>query len=148
MTDDAPLPPRPRRRAVTPVGAAAGAVLIGALGFLGGVELQKSRASTAAPSFPRLGGFQPGGGQQPQAQADATIGEVASVDGAAFYVTDQTGNTVKVKTSKRSTVTRSALAEADEIHPGDTVIVTGETAASGTVVASSVIATASNAGAR
>jgi hypothetical protein len=146
MTDDEPLPPRPRRRTFTPIGGVAGAVLIAALGFLGGVQVEKSRGGTssgAAPSFARGGfGGQQGGGQQ---QADATIGEVASVDDKSFYVTDQTGNKVKVKTNKQSKVTRSAVAGADEIHPGDTVVVTGETAASGTVVASSVVATASNA---
>ena len=41
----------------------------------------------------------------------------------------------------------SAKAKATEIHPGDTVIVQGETAASGTVGASTIRATASNAGA-
>src|SRR3954454_18241753 len=44
------------------------------------------------------------------------------------------------------TVTRTAKAKASEIHPGDTVIVQGETASSGTVVASTIRATASNAG--
>jgi hypothetical protein len=143
MTDDEPLPPRARRKTVTPAGTALGAVL-------GGVQVQKSRGDTATTTG-NFGGFgQRGtgtGGQQPgaQQQTDATIGQVATVHGKTFYVSDQSGNKVKVKTNQQSKVTRSAVAGADEIHPGDTVIVQGAKADSGTVTASSVVATASNA---
>ena len=67
MTDDEPLPPRPRT--FTPAGVVAGAVLIAALGFLGGVELQKSRGTSSAAATPN--GARGGGQQQ---QVDATIG--------------------------------------------------------------------------
>ena len=40
------LPPRRRRRLVTPASAALAAVLIGALGFIAGVEVQKGQADT------------------------------------------------------------------------------------------------------
>jgi Domain of unknown function (DUF5666) len=146
--DEAPLPPRPRRRAITPAGAICGAVLIAALGFLGGVQVQKSSGSSSS-ALPGAGGFQraggAGGGQQQQ-QSDATVGQVSSVDGKSFYVIDQSGATVKVTTNQQSKVTRSAKAKPSAIHPGDTVIVQGRTANSGTVVASTVVATASNAG--
>jgi hypothetical protein len=153
MTDDQSLPPRPRRRSLTPAGAVLGAVALAAAGFAGGVQVQKSRADGSTPATGRFAGFGQrgvtGAGQQQAAaggrQVDATIGQVASVHGQTFYVSDQSGNKIKVKTNKQSKVTRSAVSDADAIHPGDTVIVQGSTAASGTVTASSVVATASNA---
>ncbi len=154
------LPRRERRRLVTPVGIAAAVVVIAALGFLGGVEVQKSRGASTptgrlaggAGGFPGAGARTgaPGaaggaGGGGAAQQTNATVGEVSSVDGKTIYVDDATGNTVKVKLAKGGKVTRTAVTGASSIHPGDTVIVQGEAASSGTVVASSIRATASNA---
>ena len=149
------LPRRERRRLATPAGIAAGVVAIAALGFLGGVQVQKSRGSSTPASGRLAGGFPgaagartgggaggAGGGQQ---QAGATAGQVSSVDGTTIYVDESTGNTVKVTLGKDGKVTRTAVAGASAIHPGDTVVVQGEAASSGTVVASSIRATASNA---
>jgi hypothetical protein len=148
------LPRRERRRLVTPAGIAAGVVAIAALGFLGGVQVQKSRGSSTPASGRLAGGFPGaagartggggagGGGQQ---QAGATAGQVSSVDGTTIYVDESTGNTVKVKLGKGGKVTRTAVSGASAIHPGDTVVVQGEAASSGTVLASSIRATASNA---
>ncbi|HEY6889230.1 MAG TPA: hypothetical protein VI300_15660, partial [Solirubrobacter sp.] len=72
-------------------------------------------------------------------------GQVSSVDGKTLYVDDASGNTVRVRLAKGGSVTRTAKADPTAIHPGDTVIVQGETASSGTVVASTIRATASNA---
>src|SRR5262249_34904675 len=149
--DEAPLPPRPRRRAITPAGAICGAVLIAALGFLAGVQVQKSSGDANTPAFPTgfqragAGGGAGGAGQQQQGQSAPPVGTVRSVKGKSFYVVDQSGATVKVTTNDESKVTRSAKATASATHPGDTVIVQGRTADSGTVVASTVVATASNA---
>ncbi len=148
MTDDdvlaEPLPVRSRGRMLTGAGAVCGAVAIGALGFLGGVHVQKAQGGTTPP---RMGGAFAGGGfPQAQQPSDATTGEVKSVDGATFYVEDAGGNTIRVRAGSKAKVSRNAVADAGEIHPGDTVVVTGRTADSGTVVATSVVATASNAG--
>ena len=59
-------------------------------------------------------------------------------------VEDASGNTIRVRAGKKAKVSRSVLADAGDIHPGDTVVVTGRTADSGTLVATSVVATASN----
>ena len=139
------LPRRERRKLVTPTAAVAAAVAIAALGFAGGVQVQKSSGSEA-PAGRQPGAF-PGGGQQQRQQAsDATVGEVSGVDGSTIYVDDASGNTIRVKIAKGGVLTRTAVEDADEIHPGDTVVVQGETRESGTVVASSIRATASNAG--
>jgi hypothetical protein len=139
------LPRRPRRKLATPLTATLAAALIAALGFIGGVQVQKSSADAAparaAGGFSRAGGFTPGGG----GNSDATVGTVANVDGKTLYVTDSSGSTIRVKTSSNSKVTRTAVSEVGEVHPGDTVIVQGEKSSSGTVTATSVTATAKNA---
>ena len=137
------LPRRPRRKLVTPLTATLAAVLIAALGFIGGVQVQKSSAD--APSgggggFARGGGFSPTGGS-----SDATVGTVANVDGKTLYVTDSSGATIRVKTTSNSKIARTAVAKVGAVHPGDTVIVQGTKASSGTVKATSVTATAKNA---
>ena len=139
MTDDAPLPPRPRRRTVTPVGAVLGAVLIAALGFLGGVagaEVARPTSSGDRRGASRAAASRRRHRQPAAASSRSTPRSARSRASTAttFYVTDQSGNKVKVKTNKQSKVTRSAVADADEIHPGDTVIVQGTKAASGTVI--------------
>ena len=126
------LPRRERRRLVTPVGIAAAAVVIAALGFLGGVQVQKSRGGPHADRpLRRRGGF-PGAGAAPALRArrrrgrrrraaqqtDATVGEVSSVDGKTIYVDDATGNTVKVKLAKGGKVTRTAVTARERDPPG------------------------------
>jgi hypothetical protein len=148
MSDE--LPRRPRRKLVTPLTASLAAALIAALGFIGGVQVQKSSADTpsAGGGLNRSrAGFTPpsGGGGIGGASSDATVGSVANVDGKTLYVTDSDGNTVKVKTNSQSKVTRTAVSKATEVHPGDTVVVQGTKSSSGTVTATSVTATAKNA---
>ena len=139
------LPRRPRRKLVTPLTATLAAVLIAALGFVGGVQVQKSSADTPSGGFARgggaTGGFSPTGGS-----SDATVGTVANVDGKTLYVTDSSGATIRVKTTSNSKIARTAVAKVGAVHPGDTVIIQGTKASSGTVKATSVTATAKNAG--
>ena len=157
-----PLPARPRRKLMTPVGGVAGAVLIAACGFIGGVQVEKKRSTnasgTGANAFARFGGGTgaaggtgrtgtgtgAGGGTGQTVAAgrtgagggfgaggtgsDATVGSVSSVDGKTFYVALSSGDKVRVKTNQQSKVTRTAVAGATEIHPGDTVIVQGTAA--------------------
>jgi hypothetical protein len=140
------LPRRPRRRLVTPVTAVLTAVLIAALGFIGGVKVQKAQGTGTggtgrAAAFAR--GF--GGGAGGGGGGGATVGSVASVDGKNFYVKDSSGTTVRVRTTSNSKITRTAVAKVRDVHPGDTVIVQGTTSSGGTVTATSVAATAADA---
>jgi Domain of unknown function (DUF5666) len=157
MTDDEalleePLPTRRRGKILTSTGAVLAAVLIAASGFFAGVQVQKAQSDdTGTRALP--GGFAgaPGrganlpGGREQTGGGGATVGEVSSVDGSTFYVEDANGNTIRVRAGEKAKVSRNAVADADEIHPGDTVVVQGRTADSGTVVATTVSATASNA---
>ena len=150
------LPPRPRRRLVTPLSAALAAVAVAALGFVAGVEVQKAQggtttgsgATSARAAFAgRAGGLpgQAGGGRAGRGGASPTFGTVASKSGRTLYVKDSNGTTVKVKLAGQAKVTRSAAASAKSIHPGDTVIVQGTRSSSGTVTAARVTATSSTA---
>lgn len=155
-TIDPELPRRRRRRLVTPWTAGLAAVLIAALGFVGGVEVQKGQGSSngsgGAPdlraafggSGPPAGFPGPGGGA-PGQEGSGVSGTIASKRGAVLYVTTADGATVKVRTNDNSAITRNAGASARGLYPGDTVLVQGSTAKSGVVTATSVTATAASA---
>ena len=151
--DDEPpadeLPPRPRRRLLTPARGVLAAIILVAAGFIGGVEVQKSQGASAAPTArtaARTGGFARGGfgafGGFGGGGAAPTAGQVANKRGGALYVTTASGGTVKVVTNAGSKLTRTASTSARGIYPGDTVIVTGTKRSDGTVVATRVSATA------
>jgi hypothetical protein len=152
------LPPRPRRRLLTPIPLALLAVLLIAGGFIGGVQVQKGEESSAstggataglASRFAALRGGAPtgagagntatggGAGGGRAGGARPTTGTVAYLAGNIIYVTNPEGNTVKVTTSAATTVTKSVKTKVNGIHPGETVTVTGATSG-GTVSAESI----------
>jgi hypothetical protein len=143
------LPPRPRRRLATRWTVGTSVVLLLALGFIGGVLVQRGRqpaaagpAAAAAAPF-GAGRFGPGAGATGATGGDAPVaGKVSSVDGNTLYVTTNQGTTVKVRTGGSAKVTRTAKSRVGAVHPGDTVVVTGSTAANGTVTAAQITATA------
>ncbi len=152
------LPPRRRRRLVTPAFAVLAAVLIGALGFIGGVEVQKGQADSSAGTTPTGGGAAraglgggAGGGTSGGlagpggARGNATVGTVANKRGSTLYVKDSDGTTIRVKTTSHSKINRTATASAGAIHPGDTVVVQGTKSSSGTITATQINATSSSA---
>ena len=59
------------------------------------------------------------------------------IDGTNVYVTDTSGNTVKVATTG-STISKSAPATVTALAIGDTVIVRGATGSDGTVAATAI----------
>jgi hypothetical protein len=167
------LPPRPRRRLLTPVTGGLAAVLLAAAGFIGGVEVQKHQGGSASPAGAPVagagagaapggaGGFRPGGAAQggPPGAAGGgaagggaagagapTVGTVSSAHGNVLYVKDSSGTTVKVRTTSTSKIVRTAGTSVGAVHPGDTVVVQGSAAKDGTVKATRVSATAAGAG--
>jgi hypothetical protein len=150
------LPPRRRRRLVTPASAVLAAVLVGALGFIGGVEVQKGQAdsststtaSGAGTARAGVGGAAGGGGGggfagPGGARGNATVGTVANKHGSTLYVKDSDGTTIRVTTTSHSKINRTATASAGAIHPGDTVVVQGTKSSSGTITATQINATSS-----
>jgi hypothetical protein len=160
------LPRRPRRKLLrageNPIPLTLLSVLLIACGFIGGVLVEKGQSSSSnsasagglASRFAALrsggAGFARGagggassagafaGGAVAAGGARATIGQVAYLSGHTLYVTDSEGNTVKVKTSVASTVSKTVKSDVKSIHPGETVIVTGATGANGTVSAETI----------
>jgi hypothetical protein len=155
--DDGALPPRARRKLVTPMTAGLAGVLIAAAGFLGGVEVQKGQddgsgaAAAAAGGGGRAAGFAGARGGAAGAGADGagapTFGSVANKQGSTLYVTSADGTTVRVKTNAQSKVTRNAAASPRGIFPGDTVVVQGTKDKAGDLVATQITATSKTAAA-
>ncbi len=155
------LPPRRRRRLVTPASAVLAAVLIAALGFIGGVEVQKGQAdggggaATAggagrpgrAGRRRRRGRCGPGGFAGPGgAQGNATIGSVVNKRGSTLYVKDSDGTTIRVKTTSHSKINRTATRQrAARSIPATPSIVQGTKSSSGTITATQINATSSSA---
>jgi hypothetical protein len=159
------LPRRARRRLLTPIPVALALVLLTACGFIGGVLVEKGQLSPASASaagagassrFAALRGARSGAGATSTSGAarapgspgagfggststgNATVGQVAFIQGATLYVTDTEGTTVKVTTSSSSTVTKTVKTTVKSIHPGETVIVTGVAHAHGAISAESI----------
>jgi hypothetical protein len=75
-----------------------------------------------------------------------TAGTVAYLAGSTLYVTNSEGNTVKVQTSAGTTVNKTVKSTVKDIHPGETVTVTGATGSNGAITAESISAGASGGG--
>jgi hypothetical protein len=158
------LPPRPRRRLLTPIPLALLGGLLIAGGFIGGVQVQKGESSSGSSGGAGAGlpsgfaalrgggpsstgtssGKSPAGGSSggfPGAGAGGsrpTVGTVAYLAGSTLYVTNSEGNTVKVNTSAATSVTKTVKTKVNGIYPGETVTVTGAAGSGGTVSAESV----------
>jgi hypothetical protein len=91
-------------------------------------------ASAAAGLFGRSGEA----GRSSIGGAGVTTGQVAYVSGSTLYVTNAEGNTVKVTTSPASSVTKTVKADVKDIHPGETVLVTGAAGANGSISTESI----------
>jgi hypothetical protein len=164
LDDSDELPPRPRRRLLgaggSPIALALLAVLLVACGFIGGVLVEKgqggsstaSASSGAASLLSRFRALRAGagagasagsahtGGPSPAIAGFArpTAGTVAYLAGHTLYVTTAEGNTVKVTTSPRTSVTKTVKSSVKRIHPGETVTVTGATGANGAIGAEAI----------
>ena len=66
-----------------------------------------------------------------------TFGQVKLIDGDNLYVTNAQGNTVKISAASAQ-ITTSQPGTLNDLKPGETVIVQGQTAKDGTVNATSV----------
>lgn len=152
------LPPRPRRKLLSPVPATLIALLLLAGGFLGGVLVEKGQSSSGTSGgFPaglaalRGGGGgtssssrTPSGGGFPSglfggggAGGGVTTGEVSFVSGNTLYISSGE-NTVKVTAPTGTKVSKTVSTGVNSIHPGDTVIVRGTQGKDGKVTASSI----------
>jgi hypothetical protein len=157
LGDLSALPPRPRRRLLSPAPLALIAVLVLALGFLCGVLVEKGQAGSSssaagaavssrlrgltgsAGGSAGFSGAQGASGSSGGAGgARPTSGTVSFLSGQTLYLTTTGSNTVKVKASAATSVTKTVKSAVNSIHPGETVTITGSTGADGTVEAESI----------
>jgi hypothetical protein len=146
---------RPRRRFFNRRSAALAAVITCAAGFYAGIRVEKgqlssttSAASTSATGARTgtaaaggAGGFAGrfgGGGGAAGGGGTASLGTISSVNGKTIYLTDTTGNTVKVTLSSSTKLTKSLGVSKSSLHPGDSVVIQGVKNSTGTLVATSV----------
>jgi hypothetical protein len=159
-----------------PVALALLGVLLLACGFIGGALVEKGQSNSGssaagggsglAARFAALrGGASSGTSSSTSGGATAarstggafsgsagtgftrpTAGTVAYLAGSTLYVTNSEENTVKVKTSAGTTVTKTVTSSVKDIHPGETVTVIGAAGADGAVTAESISAGSSGGG--
>ena len=150
--------PLPRRRRLPLLTALLALAVVAGGAFIGGVEVQKHEGGTSAGGnggaaaaiaarFGRGGATSTTGtsttatgasGRGGFAGGGATVGTVEAIKGSTLYVTDSSGNTVKVTTSAASNVTKTVDATVKGINPGDTVVVRGTQASDGTIAAQTI----------
>jgi hypothetical protein len=88
-----------------------------------------SRGGQGAAGFGGGGQFAGGGG---------TVGTVKLVDGTNVYITDASGNLVKVTTQPGLVVTINKDGSVADLVAGETVVVTGTAAADGSIAATAI----------
>ncbi len=117
-------------------GTGAGAVAR-ALGRAGAASGAGATARTGAAA-----GFTGGGGAALAGalgrSGNGSVGTVSSISGNTIFLTDFTGNTVKVKLSSATTITKSLGVSKRSVHPGDTIIVQGLKGPNGNLTATTV----------
>ena len=145
-----------RRRRLPKATIALAALLVVELAFVVGAEVQKhwgtaaarssptnpaaaafarARASGGLPSFAGRGA--PAGGFG-AAAGSGTTGTVTLIKGSTLYVTDSSGNTVLVKTTPASRVTKTVASSVKNVRPGAVVTIVGPQAKDGSYTATSI----------
>jgi hypothetical protein len=134
--------------------------VIAAGSFAGGALVEKnngssSSASGAAAAFAKLrsgsgsgstggfGGFGRGGsgtgtGTGSGAAGGTTTGTIKLIDGNTIYVTNSSGNIVKITTGGSTTVSIAKSGTVSQLQPGQTITARGTTDSSGNVTATTV----------
>lgn len=131
---------------LSPTAALLGVALIAALGVWGGAELQKRHGASSPAAASGLPTGFPGrfgnNGTGTTGTGAPTAGTVTVISGKTLYLTSSSGAIIKVKLTAKTTYTRTARSASTGLKPGDTAIVQGAKNTAGTVVATSVTATA------
>ena len=152
-------PGRPRRQLFNRRSAALVALVVGVTGFYAGVRVEKGQLSSSSstalslpsslPSLARGGVSSRGatgtssgsGGSVPALGAfggGASIGTVSNINGKTIYISDTSGNTVKVQLSSATKITKSLTVGKKAVRPGDSVVIRGAKRSNGTLSATSI----------
>jgi hypothetical protein len=160
LRDDEPLPRRPRRQFLNRRSAALAALVTCAVGFYAGVRVEKGQLSSsstglrlpasagagatrasgsgtrAAGGGVRTGGFPGFNGGAPG--GSASVGTVSSVNGKTLVLTETSGNTVRVRLTSSTKISKSQSVSRKAVRPGDAIVVQGAANEQGTTVAASL----------
>jgi len=153
----------PAKRRLPMLTAVLAVALLVAGAFIVGAEVQKhwgasssgSSAGGASSFASRFGGAGRTGttttgsaGTRAGALAGggATIGTVSVIKGGTLYVTDTSGNTVKVVVPVGTSVSKTVTTNVKGIRPGQTVVVRGTAGKNGNVTAQSITVGSTGAG--
>ncbi|WIM98700.1 hypothetical protein ACTOB_002309 [Actinoplanes oblitus] len=124
----------------------AGLVLL-AVGFLGGVRVHQrwgSSPATATPAAPTPGAALPGAAGTPSGALDpgrpggGTSGTLTKVDDGILYVRTAAGETITVRTSDATTVSKIIAATVAELTTGLQVTVQGTADSEGIISATAI----------
>lgn len=152
-------PGRPRRQLFNRRSAILLALVVGVIGFYAGVRAEKGQLSSSSStgvslpsSLPSLAGS---GASSRGATATssgsrsslpgpdafgggASIGTVSNINGKTLYISDTSGNTVKVRLSSATKITKSLTVGKKAVRPGDSVVIQGAKSSNGTLSATSI----------
>jgi hypothetical protein len=152
-------PGRPRRQLFNRRSAILLALVVGVIGFYAGVRVEKGQLSSSSStgvslpsSLPSLAGS---GASSRGATATSTgsrsslpgpgafgggasIGTVSNINGKTIYISDTSGNTVKVRLSSATKITKSFTVGKKAVRPGDSVVIQGAKSSNGTLSATSI----------
>lgn len=115
-------------------GGAARSSASGAAGSGAAAAGSSARTAGAGARSGGFGGFAGAG----FAGGNAAVGTVASVNGRTLVLTETSGDTVNVRLSSSTKISKNQSVSRHAIRPGDTLIVQGAANAKGTTVAASV----------
>jgi hypothetical protein len=119
------------------------AVVIAAVGFVAGMQVQKHLSTrTTASAANGFGGTSAGPGGGFRRGGGGTFGQVTSIDGTTSMVVQdsRTGTSVTVSLTGNPTVTDAgATSSLSSIATGDSVVVMGTKASDGTVTATRIL---------
>lgn len=132
------LPRRTRRQFFNRRTAALAALVTCAIGFYAGIRVEKSQMASSSSGLTAGSGAGARAAARAAGGANASFGTVASVKGNTIYVTDTSGNTVKVKLSSATKISKTESVSRHAIRPGDTVIVSGVPASGGATNAATI----------
>jgi Domain of unknown function (DUF5666) len=88
-----------------------------------------------------------GGGGSALGGGSASFGTVSSIDGNTMYVTQTSGNVVKVTLSSATKVTKNVTVGKNAVRPGDAVVVSGAKSSDGSISATTLSDTGASPGA-
>jgi hypothetical protein len=153
FADDGETLVLPRRRGFSRSNIVLAVLTIGAGAFLVGAEVQKhwgvsSGSSGTGSGFAGFAARRAGASGTSTTSGSAsrgafggggfTAGSVIAIKGNVLYITDTSGNTVKIVAPTTTRVSRTVTSSVKAINPGDTVVVTGTAQKNGEIEATSI----------